>query len=549
MLENYILTLVILSSYLCTGAIHSLQMEAIRLARPCYVLSSNAKSSDLDKANSCCMDAANLITDSRTDDAENKCPNSQNAKCSPKHTHGGLRYRCTVEVPNPQFQSPPWSSSRLSPRLGRIPRPSFNRSFQTKELSSCFSEAFDNFPPPWTKIYSRENIEKAISSRSSFPSSWPPSLALHPASRLYRRHALNLQNRKEPVKDSKHVPFSEFDFDLVDEKSWETVGKSAAVFAIQGRRKKMEDRFIVRETTDVGVSIFAIFDGHSGEFAVKYAEDNLVPNIISKIKSVQPKQKFKRTLSWPSPFSLSFPSSPRKRAILSEYVKEEGIDYEQILEDVIIATDAALLDEARKVTDPKFKAGGTTALLALFDGLKLYVANVGDSRGVMCDASGETVLLSVDHKPDLKGEEERIKAAGGTVMRRNPSSGTARVDGKLAMSRSLGDMSLKDKKLIIPDPTIKIFDLSNKPQFIIMASDGLWDRVTNEKAVEFIKTRLDEPHFGAKSLAHFAYFRKSSDNITVMVIKFKGHVWLNRALSRSGSRSPKSVKSGRKESP
>ncbi|XP_072161280.1 protein phosphatase 1L isoform X2 [Bemisia tabaci] len=492
MLENYILTLVILSSYLCTGAIHSLQMEAIRLARPCYVLSSNAKSSDLDKANSCCMDAANLITDSRTDDAENKCPNSQNAKCSPKHTHGGLRYRCTVEVPNPQFQSPPWSSSRLSPRLGRIPRPSFNRSFQTKELSSCFSE---------------------------------------------------------PVKDSKHVPFSEFDFDLVDEKSWETVGKSAAVFAIQGRRKKMEDRFIVRETTDVGVSIFAIFDGHSGEFAVKYAEDNLVPNIISKIKSVQPKQKFKRTLSWPSPFSLSFPSSPRKRAILSEYVKEEGIDYEQILEDVIIATDAALLDEARKVTDPKFKAGGTTALLALFDGLKLYVANVGDSRGVMCDASGETVLLSVDHKPDLKGEEERIKAAGGTVMRRNPSSGTARVDGKLAMSRSLGDMSLKDKKLIIPDPTIKIFDLSNKPQFIIMASDGLWDRVTNEKAVEFIKTRLDEPHFGAKSLAHFAYFRKSSDNITVMVIKFKGHVWLNRALSRSGSRSPKSVKSGRKESP
>lgn len=61
------------------------------------------------------------------------------------------------------------------------------------------------------------------------------------------------------------MPFSEFDFDLVDEKSWETVGKSAAVFAIQGRRKKMEDRFIVRETTDVGVSIFAIFDGHSGE--------------------------------------------------------------------------------------------------------------------------------------------------------------------------------------------------------------------------------------------------------------------------------------------
>lgn len=61
----------------------------------------------------------------------------------------------------------------------------------------------------------------------------------------------------------------------------------------------------------------------------------------------------------------------------------------------------------------------------------------------------------------------------------------------------------------------------SRPQFIILASDGLWDTFSNEEAVAYIKERLDEQHFGAKSIVLESYNRGSVDNITVMVIVFK----------------------------
>lgn len=60
-----------------------------------------------------------------------------------------------------------------------------------------------------------------------------------------------------------------------------------------------------------------------------------------------------------------------------------------------------------------------------------------------------------------------------------------------------------------------------RPKFIILASDGLWDTFSNEEAVAFIKDKLNEPHFGAKSITIESYNRGSVDNITVMVIVFK----------------------------
>lgn len=60
-----------------------------------------------------------------------------------------------------------------------------------------------------------------------------------------------------------------------------------------------------------------------------------------------------------------------------------------------------------------------------------------------------------------------------------------------------------------------------RPQFMIIASDGVWDMVSNQYAVNFIKARLNEEHFGAKSLVLYAYKKGQMDNITAMVILFK----------------------------
>lgn len=99
--------------------------------------------------------------------------------------------------------------------------------------------------------------------------------------------------------------------------------------------------------------------------------------------------------------------------------------------------------------------------------------------------------------------------------------GVWRVAGILATSRALGDYPLKEKRFVIAEPDILSFNLKDtRPQFIILATDGLWDCFSNEEAVQFILERLDEPHFGAKSLILQAYYRGSLDNITVMVIKF-----------------------------
>lgn len=90
------------------------------------------------------------------------------------------------------------------------------------------------------------------------------------------------------------------------------------------------------------------------------------------------------------------------------------------------------------------------------------------------------------------------------------------------MSRSLGDYPLKKLNVLTPDPDVLTFDLDKlQPQFMILASDGLWDAFSNEEAVHFIKERLDEPHFGAKSIVLQSFQRGCPDNITVMVVKFK----------------------------
>lgn len=61
---------------------------------------------------------------------------------------------------------------------------------------------------------------------------------------------------------------------------------------------------------------------------------------------------------------------------------------------------------------------------------------------------------------------------------------------------------------MIADPDILTFDLADhKPQFLVLASDGLWDTFSNEEAISFIKERLGEPHFGAKSITLQSYYR------------------------------------------
>jgi serine/threonine protein phosphatase PrpC len=134
---------------------------------------------------------------------------------------------------------------------------------------------------------------------------------------------------------------------------------------------------------------------------------------------------------------------------------------------------------------------GCTANVCLIDeaGGKIICANAGDSRGVLCKG-GVAFPMSVDHKPDLETEKNRIYKAEGWVSE-------GRVKGNLNLSRSLGDLEYKQNKKLSPAeqmitayPEIKVEDLTPECNFIVMACDGVWDCMTNQEVCDFISERL-----------------------------------------------------------
>ncbi|KAM3373607.1 hypothetical protein ACQJBY_020198 [Aegilops geniculata] len=184
---------------------------------------------------------------------------------------------------------------------------------------------------------------------------------------------------------------------------------------------------------------------------------------------------------------------------------------------------------------------GSTAVVALLVRDRLIVANCGDSRAVL-SRGGVAVPLSQDHKPDRPDEMARIKAAGGKVMYMNG----ARVRGILAMSRALGHRVLKPE--VICEPEISITERCEEDDCLILASDGLWDVISNKVACDVARqcledgspTRAPDAAAGSSSgapvvsqeeeprcfraaalLARLALGRESSDNISVVVVDLK----------------------------
>jgi len=130
---------------------------------------------------------------------------------------------------------------------------------------------------------------------------------------------------------------------------------------------------------------------------------------------------------------------------------------------------------------------GCTANVVLVDQQrkKLFVANAGDSRCVMGRA-GKAVEMSVDHKPESPTEIERIEKSGSTITE-------GRVDGNLNLTRSLGDLKHKNRPHLKPEeqaitanPDTFEFDLDDQVDFVLMGCDGIWEKKSNEEAVEWV---------------------------------------------------------------
>ena len=203
------------------------------------------------------------------------------------------------------------------------------------------------------------------------------------------------------------------------------------------------------------------------------------------------------------------------------------------------ATRKAFVETNKKVAQCKvdMNISGTTGTTMLLCENLLLAANVGDSRIVVGKQMGGTVRaydLTRDHKPDEKDEEKRILAADGRVF----NWGVPRVWLKnidmpgLAVSRSFGDLAAESVG-VFAEPEIKRFTMAPQHRVIIAASDGVWEFISSQEAVDIAMqycskrapgaARGDDPQAACDALVEESVRRWNNeeavvDDITAVVL-------------------------------
>ncbi|KAJ7175839.1 phosphatase 2C-like domain-containing protein [Mycena filopes] len=254
-----------------------------------------------------------------------------------------------------------------------------------------------------------------------------------------------------------------------------------AVSEMQGWRISMEDAHAIVLELDEGKedpnTFFAVYDGHGGGTVAKFAGQNV-----------------------------------HKRLVTEESYKEG--QYNEALKRAFLGTDEDLLANPAHTRDPS----GCTAVAALVTKDKIYVANAGDSRSV----------ISVKGEPSNEVEKTRISGAGGYIE-------FGRVNGNLALSRALGDFEFKknynmspEKQIITADPDVTCHDITEEDEFLVLACDGIWDCLSSQQVVNFIRYQISEgkdlQEIGEMMCEHCLAPDTSSgagigcDNMTILIV-------------------------------
>mmetsp|Transcript_31076 Transcript_31076/g.54030 ORF Transcript_31076/g.54030 Transcript_31076/m.54030 type:complete len:422 (+) Transcript_31076:326-1591(+) len=259
-------------------------------------------------------------------------------------------------------------------------------------------------------------------------------------------------------------------------------------------------------------SWFGLFDGHAGSQCADFLRDNLLHYVVNQD---------------------SFPSNPRS-AILDGFREAE----------------TCFLNYATSVPE-KVERSGSCAVVVLIVGSTAYVANVGDSRAVLSmDRGLRFENFTNDHKPNDPNERARIYSHGGEVYFRTGSSFTSYatgenseyivhrvLPGRLSVSRTFGDVDAKLAHLggkpgvVIAEPEIRVYEIRDNYDFILMGCDGIFDKLSSSDAIETCWRAMT----GEKSAGNFhahcgtvvnalltrSMNAVSTDNVTALIIAFK----------------------------
>lgn len=244
------------------------------------------------------------------------------------------------------------------------------------------------------------------------------------------------------------------------------INSSTVEFQNSKHRQTMEDKCYscLNYMGENSKKLFAVFDGHGGDACVILSAERF-PDIFSK------------------------------------YIRELGSNIDYCLKQSF-----ASLDKESK--EKCCYSNGCTLTCIFISNKMLYCANVGDSSCLLV-TNNSAYKISYDHTCIDESEIKRVISAGGKIFEE-------RVDGIIAISRTIGDHELKGKGLI-SDPYLYKHGIGENDKYVIIASDGVWD-VINESDIYKVCKDKKEPEMIAKKILQDSIDNGTTDNVSCIVI-------------------------------
>lgn len=301
----------------------------------------------------------------------------------------------------------------------------------------------------------------------------------------------HFQNKENEVAYENSPSPVSANFGLDDDDAFSSLYDSGDRYGMRcgiGRRSKMEDAMMVMPRFVGDLDFYAVYDGHGGDG---------VSNLCKE----------------------------RMHVVLAELVTAPDWDGDWTR---ALKSCFAIVDK-EAVFNPDLRLVGSTAVVAIVGRELIIVSNCGDSRAVL-SRDGVAISLTVDQKPDRPDEKARIEAAGGLIL---PIYGP-RVLGILNISRSIGDRYLKP--YVISEPEIQVINRTKGDEFLILATDGLWNSVSNDEACDvarncFTPRSSSLPSAScateaAELLVDLAYSKECEDNVSVIAINLRNTAFI-----------------------
>lgn len=254
-------------------------------------------------------------------------------------------------------------------------------------------------------------------------------------------------------------------------------------------KTSMEDRYTFKDyfCNDPQSGFFAIYDGYSGSMAAEKCARYLSELLENKV----------------------------------ERIYHTSMKHENINEEITMAFNEAFEEMDRILLygveeQSRNRWSGCSALTCLLRGNNLYVANAGNIRAVLCRGDGSIERLSNNHSPWDKKERHRIRKAKGDVSK---SDKTALVNGVVKSTRGLGnhgDPNLKTS--VIRTPFVNCLTLEDADQFLILASNGVWEVFNEEEVILLLEDII--PDIDVRAIVRRMQERASALDVGLPVPKW-----------------------------